>query len=403
MREIALVVCSGLIAIFIFRESLFVSTPQEVNRPEQFILHQASALNNNSSPFTSDETKEVEITGASTMSYDFDNVLWPQLKDALCPNMVPNVQSAKKRLLHLARRRLHFLEHYEEHVKKDEEKDDVYQRFFEFHASINAYSPDKSDMNNTVMAYVPVWKCANEQIRFGMVHTLGEDKFEAYGGNDFCLFFQKQLPKMSTRRACVVTAVRDPISHFLSAYNEVEYRYSLHKFTDEWKEFPQLIFTRYRHGHKKRFEQFVRDYLSGPIVEKQKPYLDYPLEIPHTFLMSGILLELARCNERLTDYLPSLDNLTHTWPNFLTKTCPEVDFPEEFVTGTLDTAGQHFSSTDDLGDYDAARQVWEEGGLTAQALCILHVMDYACFDKLEIPEVCKQVYNDKAFVKALTN
>ena len=49
----------------------------------------------------------------------------------------------------------------------------------------------------------------------------------------------------------MVTAVRDPVEHFLSAYNEILYR--------------RVNRKRHVDGSTTHFEQFVRDFVGGPV------------------------------------------------------------------------------------------------------------------------------------------
>jgi len=120
--------------------------------------------------------------------------------------------------------------------------------------------------------------------------------------------------------------------------------------------------------------------------------------------MSGILVGLAENNVKLA-YLPSLHDLSTHWNAFVSLSCPDVMFPEGFASSpfnTLDPShNEKETQKDSFGDYASAKKVWSEGGPTAQALCILHVMDYACFDKLEIPQLCKDVYSEKDFARSI--
>ena len=44
---------------------------------------------------------------------------------------------------------------------------------------------------------------------------------------------------------------------------------------------------------------------------------------------------------------------------------------------------------------------WELEGATSRALCIIHALDYACFDSIPIPILCQRVYADEDFSEKL--
>ena len=98
----------------------------------------------------------------------------------------------------------------------------------------------------------------------------------------------------------------------------------------------------------------------------------------------------------MTAYLPSLENLAKKFPQFLAETCPGI--PSDIADEQMVLAGQHESSEDPFGYYAAAKGVWEDLGHTARALCALNVMDYACWDRLTVPVICKDVFAS-VFVK----
>ena len=118
----------------------------------------------------------------------------------------------------------------------------------------------------------------------------------------------------------------------------------------------------------------------------------------HVFSMSRVLAELSRLGLVLHAYLPSLKDLSRRWPAFVQEHCPNYHPSEGFLPKIMPRRGLHFSSRDPFGSYRAATQVWKEGGSTAQALCYLHAMDYACWRNLqEIPPLCQQVYESDFF------
>ena len=79
--------------------------------------------------------------------------------------------------------------------------------------------------------------------------------------------------------------------------------------------------------------------------------------------------------------------------------------PESVSSAPMTVMGQHNSSSDPLGTYKASRDVWLDQGPVARALCVLHVMDYACWTDLPdgIPQFCQDVYAETDFVQYMLN
>ena len=90
------------------------------------------------------------------------------------------------------------------------------------------HSTSGGDPRHFWLRYVIMWKGANNQIR-GL-----EDNFVKYLGTahreNFHMRKHDLLPnEAGIDKPCIYTAVRDPIQHFLSGYNEIEYRELLPK------------------------------------------------------------------------------------------------------------------------------------------------------------------------------
>jgi hypothetical protein len=275
-------------------------------------------------------------------------------------------------------------------------KDRMPATFFSFVPGSKSRASDGSNKNQ-VFTYFPIWKCANNQLRAYWEQIFGSNASKEFKE-------RKRWKQQNPKPECIVVAVRDPISHFLSAYNEIETR--IHKFR-KWRGRPAKTwpFGSLKAGSTERFQQLITDLLDCPMARNYKGIdAAWPvrLELEHLFSMTGTLrlLSLDRSVNMTSDvhYLPSLDDLEHTWPQFMGKSCPE-SFSNATTTRILTTEmnsdlGNHMSSKDLLGTYAAAKRVWSEGGVFAKALCALHLLDYACWKDLPegVPNLCLDLY-----------
>jgi len=261
--------------------------------------------------------------------------------------------------------------------------------------------------NRFVTVYVKIWKCGNNQIGWMEKKLLKHYSNGTYIMMELPQVLGHYLPSLYDHNSninnnmpppCIYTAVRDPISHFLSGYNEVEVRqlgeYNEKIPPNDTKSAPYHMFVPYSsESHelrKKRFRAFVEDLLlEEPVFASDYVY-------SHFFSMSRVLVTLAKYNAQLTGYIPELGNITWAWPEFMSTTCR--NFPKRDKIPTMTTQGQHKSSQDRLGLYRAAKEVWGEVGPISRALCLLHAFDYACYRDLPdgIPILCRSVYQDHA-------
>lgn len=270
-------------------------------------------------------------------------------------------------------------------------------------------APPKKVVSNSInnskqatVVYLRVWKAANNQIREYLMQQINGVTFVPNVVSKlrqrlmhYWQRFKGVVSFTDTDRlfghlhaqgdACIVTVLRDPISHFLKGYNQLECRR-----TTNSTPFPYMKF---REGTSERFVQFVVDLLSGVFThDQEKEY-----SIPHVYSMTGILYALSQTKYRLTAYLPSLDNLATDFPAFLSDSCsPHTRFPV-----MESEKKQHASSKDSNGFYSAAKAVGENNQTTTRALCALHVMDYACYGKFSVPQMCRDVYAQDDFVHAI--
>ena len=387
--------------------------------------------------FASNEPKPVE---PKFDDHQFENILWPTLQRKLCPAGIPE-HSLGPKLFELGRAEYGTNLLITKNVKK------IYNGFYH---NYNVLIQDGNHPETSLM-YIPVWKAGNNQIRsYLQSHfnqkPIAEKELEFNSTrkdglilNDKSAKYSYTEPKNAVRyqhrkhKPCIFTVIRDPISHFLSGYNEVEFRLSTEKIFERVQEIDPPSYTKIPFGKGNllleedhlemlagiRFEAFVRDLLVGDPGMVTAHYI-----VRHVYPMSMILKPLQQKGLLPTNrwehwILSSTDNLTETLPRFLAQRCPS--FAENYpwaqnATKTssglppMESTGQHTSSNDPLGAYKAAKDVWKKGGKAARALCHIHAFDYACFygnsvptrlRASEIPALCKEVYSSPSFTTAI--
>ena len=328
---------------------------------------------------------------------------WPKLKEVLCPEMKPNIHFGSQ-IFDLARNELRMrpLDDAKASSRMAEAVETSHAKAFTWSPGGWAFDPGEGGESipaANITLYLSIFKCGNNQIKeFAMERLKGRGRFTK--NVNLQPIFDK-ISRISTegdslKNICVVTAIRDPIERFLSGYNEIEWRAQMEP--GRLNSSNPLLFARYQGGTKARFEQFVADYVTGP---DRSGWNWYPMEFGHVWSMSGVLSRLDREGGKMTAYLPSLDNLAHKWPAFLVDTCPGI--PSDIAETPMALAGQHESSSDPFGYYAAAKGVWDDRGNTARAICALNVMDYACWDRLAVPLLCREVFSSDSFAKAITS
>eukprot|EP00934_Nitzschia_sp_Nitz4_P000718 Nitzschia sp. Nitz4//scaffold322_size40381//15710//16867//NITZ4_007560-RA/size40381-processed-gene-0.21-mRNA-1//-1//CDS//3329547827//718//frame0 len=324
-----------------------------------------------------------------------DNGTWLEVKHSLCPAGIPDT-SFGERLFELAG----YILRNRTAVSPDPVMiEHFYQGFFDDKESMSIYVDDQK-----AFAYVRIFKCGNNFIRAWTEKWYNHHSTPSNATAFFKMGVRAnvavdQLSRyredQSRSPPCIVTAVRDPISHFLSAYNEIEWRTSTGIYHSESKDRPAYldIPVGTDEDRKARFTEFVYEVISGNWKQFQ------PFGRLHFTSMSRVLAALNERGLSLTAYLPSVENLRVEWPAFVEQTCPGMG--QQLVKDQH--LGSHESSEDELGFYKAAKSVWEESGDAAKALCVVHAMDYACWDELPggIPLVCRELFNEQYFRDAI--
>lgn len=322
------------------------------------------------------------------------DVHWPFMKRMMCPNQTPN-PNVWSVLFELARAELDFPEekitaHPSELIAQDS--------FFKFNNGGVGYAFNSVGQQH-YMIYLRIFKAGSDQIQHNLQDILNPGYYEQWKSLSEMFAKSKALRSTVVENICVVTAVRDPVERFLSAYNEIEFKVEgRKKFGGDGT---LHNYTRHDNGTEARFEHFVTDLVGGPrsaglFGEYQRKGVQ---EITHIFSMTGILWGLRRLNDcygedkfNLTAYLPSLTNLETQFPTFLHDTCEHVPPFDTFNKRIV-----HDSQADTYNFYEAAKRSWRDEGRVARALCAIHALDYACYDALPIPPVCALLYSKDGF------
>ena len=190
-------------------------------------LLQESSSSHHSAPAAATAAAKHPNNNANLVSpvTPFHNPHWPLLKQIMCPNQSPN-PNVWSTLFQLAR--------FEFGLPKDPHPSDLiaFDSFFKFNygglgyyyaSNDNSTNANNDDDAQNLMIYLRIFKAGNDQIRHNLQHLLGSRKVENWN-TIYDIFTSDIVKKTKQQNMCVVTAVRDPIEHFMSAYNEVEYR-----------------------------------------------------------------------------------------------------------------------------------------------------------------------------------
>ena len=401
--------------------------------------------------------EEPSVSKTIAARENFTETAWPRLREKICPLGVPEPLGPKI----FEQGRIEFGLDANATASKNPDialqnrkrtSNFFYDGGFGFTMFLDGVDPS----NN--LLYASIWKCANDQIHSYLERLFNrrangnvrdpsrlddyanDTYFERFTIRDLKTMFREQLKSQNDdskseenafftfnhtghSKPCLFTVLRDPISHFLSGYNEVEYRLieehddALHQIKgrrDELASYTRIPYNESDDKRELRFETFVKNLL------KEHPSFSTFDYYKHFASMSRILPALSRFNllpkkDAVSPwFLPTLENLTETFPTFLADQCPSLAYnyqqrqvriaSESEITNVslppMERRGMHESSNDPYGTYKAAKEVWEKGGNAARALCVLHIFDYACYD-LDVPTICMDVYANNQFFQSI--
>mmetsp|Transcript_59069 Transcript_59069/g.71109 ORF Transcript_59069/g.71109 Transcript_59069/m.71109 type:complete len:779 (-) Transcript_59069:207-2543(-) len=316
------------------------------------------------------------------------DLVWPIIKNTICPKMKPKTNLWPV-IYSMIRKEIE----NEGHVFL---KDEISKRyFFPNTANFEVYE-GKNKNSEMSFLYLKMFKCANNNIRSWIDDLANFIDGKVY---EKLMTSKDKAVVDNLKKPCAVTAIRDPISHFLSGYNEFEFRMENTLST--------LNYVTMKEGSEERFKTFVMEYfyqtdtflsknitIDNGFTRKYNKTINAPVT-PHLFPMSRFLPILDQLGIKL-NYLPSLSKLNTTFPKFVSNSCDA----KELMKVPMANMDTHESSLDPKGSYRAAKKVWAEGGLTSRILCQYRVFDYACFDDLPdgVPDFCQQVFSSNSFL-----
>ncbi|KAL9179144.1 hypothetical protein ACHAXT_000186 [Thalassiosira profunda] len=331
---------------------------------------------------------------------------WNELQEGLCPRMTPNPR-AWPTIFELARAELGL----SNVTIADRAEIDAFSLFFAFTAGARVYAttPAGAGQPRRVMISLSMYKCASNHVMANLDDWSKREEGVDFGGSFDTLdrlYGADTSPLRDVFQAnntCVVTAVRNPVGRFLSAYNEVMYR----RRTRHGTRPQQLAMSaNIPEGTPAHFEQFFTEFLRQP----QSSYGSRmeALEMTHLYSTTGSLRALDRArrchgNDRVprpndVAYVLANAQMNLDFPDMMQRHCEMPALPVFSIEKEY-----HDSQKDPFKYHSAAKTVWKTGGRVSRALCIIHVMDYSCWQNIDVPEFCRAVFEEDSFREKLTD
>lgn len=209
-------------------------------------------------------------------------------------------------------------------------------------------------------SYLRIWKAGNDAIRFNLEASYGKRGSKEY------------MPRASRihQSKCIFTFVRDPVQHFISGYNEYEFRAMSDLNSTAHCE--HCIYDKFPKGSEERFWGFLLDFLSFNFLKCSNDRCqNINVEIRHVFPMSGVLKSYSR-----VDFVGSIENMVDDWRGLHTE-CLHTSKCQSF---SIDKSiGLHKSSSDPYGLYTTAKNVVRESQVVREILRSILEEDYRCF------------------------
>lgn len=191
---------------------------------------------------------------------------------------------------------------------------------------------------------------------------------------------------------CIVTAFRDPISHFISGLGEVECR--------RWRRRHRLNATNELEYYEtlpilsqERFLAVVNFILTGGWFPNPSYYDNCCNVMAHVFPQSGYLVHLSRLKKNITSFV-NLNSIQADFQQALIHDCAlPTNIPPVAITKT-------HGKVPGLNDF--LKSLWtlenddERVVRALEAVCLLNAVDYACLvDQLQQPppKICSRVYD----------
>jgi hypothetical protein len=334
-----------------------------------FLLPLLSLDQNISSLFTvamkKDKTVSIFMnsnTGINTaLSKAYMGTSWEAQQEWLCPNRVPNL-NATATTFRIAQQI--FLGNYTPELPR--QAADIFFSHWPGHMLF-----EDPDTNKTALA-LRTYKCGSMTLLSYFQDSLGP-----LGSFSTSLVW-KDYPKL--RKGCIMTAFRDPVSHFISGLGEIEIRRKGHPNPFEYE--------RLALPSKERFLAFVVFVLRGD----WRLRMYNPRLYAHVFPQSGYLLSLHSVNQTVSSYV----DMHHIQDGARKALIEDCQLPATIPRFNTTVKHLKIDGLDSL-----LKNLWaNETSIPRihrafEAICVLNAIDYACLApelREPPPEVCANAF-----------
>ena len=296
-----------------------------------------------------------------------------------CPSGAPLI-SRQRQILTLA---LETLDTPTELMRKTDRKDRLTKRkSADFFAGVHGGWILDLPLSGVKLTYLRVFKNANNHMRcFGsaLSEVIGQNwtkQVDAMGHS--VVKSLKNLP--SSQTPVIFMLVRDPLSHFVSAFTEHVWRQS------------QLINEALNVSLPFDSPGFFQAYVERTLVDTLKKRTSMGNAFDHVWSQVAYFHHLNSIGiDAKTVHVEDISKASEI-PMILTNRFNLADIPEGFLVKR--SCGQHKTSQDPLNTTRAALEVLRDPRRPhTQAVCLLHVFDYACLPQyLDDENVCLEVF-----------